>query len=65
MKYFWRDWLVIVFIYIEGCSDVYLWVCNGVIRFVYKIKDIFVDSVECSKLLFNMREVEGLFVFLK
>lgn len=65
MKYFWRDWLVIVFIYIEGCSDVYLWVCNGFIRFVYRIKDIFVDSVECSKLLFNMREVEGLYVFLK
>lgn len=65
MKYFWRDWLVIVFIYIEGCSDVYLCLCNGVIRFVYRIKDIFVDSVECSKLLFNMREVEGLYVFLK
>lgn len=57
IKYFWRDWLVIVLIYIEGCSDVYLWVCDGVVKLVYRIKDLVIDSVECDKLVFYMGEI--------
>lgn len=58
IKYYWRDWLVVVLIYIEGCYDVYFRVCNyGVIKLVYRIKDFVIDSVEYSKLYFDIREV--------
>lgn len=64
-KYFWRDWLVIASTHTEGRSDAHSRVCNGVIRSVYRTKDILVDSVERSKPSFNMREVEGLYASLK
>lgn len=48
---------MVVLIYIEGCSDVYLWVCDGVVKLVYRIKDLIIDSVECDKLIFYMREI--------
>lgn len=57
IKYYWRDWLVVVLIYIEGCYDVYIWVCNGVIKLVLRIKDIVIDSVECDKSNFDINEV--------
>lgn len=63
-KYFWRDWLVVVLIYIEGYYDVYFRVCNGVIKLVYRIKDIVIDSVEYDKVIFDISEVYGLCVFL-
>lgn len=38
--------------------------CNGVIRSVYRSKDIVVDSVERSKPSFDLREVENLYASL-
>lgn len=48
---------MVVLIYIEVCGDVYLRVCDGVIKLVFRIKDLVIDSVECDKLMFDMREI--------
>lgn len=63
-KYFWRDWLVIASTHTEGRSDAHSRVCNGVIRSVYRTKDIVVDSVERNDPSFDMTEVQDLYASL-
>lgn len=48
---------MVVLIYIEVCGDVYLRVCDGVIKLVFRIKDLVIDSVECDRLIFYMGEI--------
>lgn len=56
--------MVIASTHTEGRNDAHSRVCNGVIRSVYRTKDIVVDSVERSKPSFDMREVEDLYASL-
>lgn len=59
-KYFWRDWLVVASTHTEGQNDAHSRVCNGVIRSVYRIKDIVVDSIEHNEPSFDIRKVKSL-----
>lgn len=59
-KYFWRDWLVVVSTHTEGHHDAHSRVCNGVIKSVYRTKDLVIDSVEHYKAIFDISEVHGL-----
>lgn len=64
-KYYWRDWLVVVSTHTEGRHDAHSRVCNhGVIKSVYRTKDLVIDSVEHSKPYFDTREVQRLCVSL-
>lgn len=45
-KYYWRDWLVVASTHTEGRHDAHSKVCNGVIKSVYRTKDLVIDSVE-------------------
>lgn len=63
-KYFWRDWLVVASTHTEGRNDAHSRVCNGVIRSVYRTKDIVVDSVDRNKPSFDMREIDDLYASL-
>lgn len=58
-KYFWRDWLVVVSTHTEGHHDAHSRVCNGVIKSVYRTKDLVIDSVEHDKAIFDISEVHG------
>lgn len=59
-KYFWRDWLVIASTHTEGRSDAHSRVCDGVVKSVYRTKDLVIDSVERDKPAFHMGEIQSL-----
>lgn len=59
-KYYWRDWLVVASTHTEGHHDAHSRVCNGVIKSVYRTKDLVIDSVEHNKSYFDIREVQRL-----
>lgn len=59
-KYFWRDWFVVASTHTEGRSDAHSRVCDGVVKSVYRTKDLIIDSVERDKPTFYMREIQSL-----
>lgn len=64
-KYFWRDWFVVASTHTEVRGDAHSRVCDGVIKSVFRTKDLVVDSVERDKPTFDMREIQSLCESLK
>lgn len=58
-KYFWRDWLVITSTHTEGRHDSHSRVCNGIIKSVYRTKDLVIDSVERTKPVVDTSEIHA------
>lgn len=59
-KYFWRDWLVITSTHTEGRSDAHSKVCNGIIQSVHRTKDLLIDSVERTKPVIDINDINVL-----
>lgn len=59
-KYFWRDWFVVASTHTEVRGDAHSRVCDGVIKSVFRTKDLVIDSVERDRPTFHMGEIQSL-----
>lgn len=53
IKFYWRDWLVVVYNLIIGGDVYYVWECDGFYKFWYYKCNFLILSVDKSKLLID------------